>query len=157
MQEELDRWLWLCRAMLVDDWQLRQRGLELLAKMVRRDPSLPHPLIRPMSADDFESFAIAVIRLLHALESSANPTVPHQDVVNAIIADLSHGDIIRIDTTTLVDLREAIEESEHVETLEREMLWMAAGRAIAIDQDVATWMLAGDASVLKVSCPTPDV
>lgn len=138
--------------MLVDDKQLRQRGLTLLAQVLRGDPSLPESLIRPMTADDFESVAIGLLRLLHALESSRHPSVEQQDIVNGLLADLSQGGIIRVNAATVAEMSPSeIYEDTHIDTFERELLWMAAGRALAVDQGIASWLLFGDGMVLKVS------
>jgi hypothetical protein len=149
--EELDRWLWLCRAMLVEDRPLRQRGLTLLQQLLQQDPSLPEPLVRPMSADDFEAITIALLRLLHALETSPAPNPAHQEIVNRLLAALGHGLVVKVDLDTLADVTSEIDMPMSIDALERELLWMAAGRALRIDPDIAVWLLADDARVLKVS------
>jgi len=138
--------------MLVNDRQLRQRGLALLSQLLRRDPSLPGPLVRPMTADDFEAVAIALLRLLHALESGPGPSANQKDIVDGLLADLRAGQIISVNPTTVPEIVNDIDPTVPIEDLERELLWLSAGRALAVDQGTATWLLSHDGTVLKVSC-----
>lgn len=152
--DELDRWLWLCRAMLIDDRALRNRGLALLSQLLRKHVDIPESLVRPDSALDFESVAIALLTLLHALESAPYASDQQQSAVWDLLADLSTGDIIKVDPDSLLDLLNDmdIDTARHIET---ELLWLAAAKVIATDTHVGAWMLDRDATVLKRFAPPP--
>lgn len=152
--DELDRWLWLCRAMLIDDRALRNRGLPMLSQLLRGHPDLPESLVRPASALDFESVAIALLTLLHALESAPYLSDEQSSVVWDLLADLAAGDIIKVDQDTLLDLLNDV-DLESARNVETELLWLAASRVIATDRHVGAWMLDRDAAILKRFAPPP--
>lgn len=152
--DELDRWLWLCRAMLIDDRALRNRGLALLSQLLRGHPDLPESLFRPASALDFESVAIALLTLLHALEAAPYASDQQQSAVWDLLAGLSAGEIIKVDPDSLLDLLNDLDldSTRHVEP---ELLWLAAAKAIATDRHVGAWMLDRNAAILKRFGPPP--
>lgn len=153
--EELDRWLWLCRAMIVSDRALRDRGFKLLHSMLRQDGSLPTSMERPQSAPEFESLALALFSLLHALEDATYLSTQHQEIVLRLIHDLKAGVIIKIQHTSLSEWMDDQEMPDTTHGVEEEMLWMAAARAISTNHNLAGWLLDRQAAVLKQFAPPP--
>ncbi|GMK58259.1 hypothetical protein CspeluHIS016_0502910 [Cutaneotrichosporon spelunceum] len=151
--DELDRWLWLCRAMLRDDRQTRDRGMGLLSLILKGDGNVPEALVRPASALDFESVAIALLELLHTLENSGYASDEHQRMVWDLLASLGAGEIIAVDAESVMSLLD--DESLTVRNAERELLWIAAAKVIAANKHVGAWMLDCKASVLLRFAPPP--
>jgi hypothetical protein len=141
--------------MLVDDKALRNRGLDLLSAVLRRNPSLPESFARPPTATDFESLTIALIKLLHALENAPYPSEQQAGLLSDLIRDVSQGEIVRVDPSFLEDTAAGIgSDSPNRYGIERELLWMAAGRAVNVEANVTAWLLNNNAEVLKVSHDT---
>ncbi|KAL1409523.1 hypothetical protein Q8F55_003506 [Vanrija albida] len=153
--EELDRWLWLCRAMLVDDQQLRARGLDMLRKALHRDPSLPESLQHPQAANDFEPLAIGLLELLYSLDQSSSPNKDHQELVTSFVYELTTGSIINVQQDSLGELVGDLDSSGAADGIERELMWLAAGRGIAANPELAAWLLDRHAEELKRYAPPP--
>ncbi|BEI82444.1 hypothetical protein CcaverHIS002_0303120 [Cutaneotrichosporon cavernicola] len=152
-EDELSRWRWLCHAMLRDDRQTRDRGLRLLSLILKGDSSMPEALVRPATALDFESIAVALLNLLHALENSGYASDEHQSIVWGLIASLGAGDIIAVDSESVVPLLD--DDSLIARNTERELLWIAAAKAITANKHVGAWMLDCNAAVLRRFVPVP--
>lgn len=150
-QEELDRWLWLCRALVVEDKQLRDRGLTLLRQVLHRDPSLPESGLYPNTASDLESLALGLVELLHAIEMASYPSLPQQEIVGSLIRELGHGDIIRVDHMSLMDLVDDSDVSTSSAGVERELLWITVAQILGSESHLAGWMLSNNSAVLRVS------
>ncbi|CAK9783457.1 hypothetical protein CC85DRAFT_282197 [Cutaneotrichosporon oleaginosum] len=151
--DELDRWLWLCRAMLLDDRPSRERGLHLLALMLRGDSSIPEALVRPASALDFESVVIALLKLLYALENSSYASDDHQAIVWDLLAFMGEGDIVAVEPESVLPFID--DDHLTIRNAEHELLWLAAAKAIAADRHVGIWLLDCNASVLRRFTPPP--
>lgn len=148
--EEMSRWLWLCHVLLWDDKQIRDRGLALLATLLKSEDTVTDPLNRPYSALAIQNLAVALIRLLHALESSRIVDQGHVDLVTGFLTGLGDGQIIDLDETTVGDLIDEYEFHGSQGGDCRELIWTGAGIAIGTDLGVAEWLLINDAVNLKV-------
>ncbi|OCF58018.1 hypothetical protein L486_04045 [Kwoniella mangroviensis CBS 10435] len=153
--EELERWLWLCRALLGNDRQLRNRGLALLNRFLHPDSSLPKGLDRPQSALAFLSLACALIQLLHAVEMSGYGNEDHLQMVNGFLADLSEGDIITLEEMSLVDLLGSLELGGSLGGVDKELVWIAVGMIIGTQPSIAPWLLVEKCQVLQRFYPPP--
>lgn len=149
--EELARWLWLCRALVIDDRVLRGRGLPLLVDLLHANPALPKASYAPSTAFDFESITIALLALLHALESTPSPINDQIIMASGLLADLADGDVIQISVESLMDLLPGLEIEKSSAGIEHEMLWLAVGRAINTELQLGDWLLRNDGAVLNVS------
>ena len=149
-EEELSRWIWLCRALLIDDRQLRHRGLTLLVSFLHTDPLLPRSPDRPHSAFGFQRLVGAIFELLHAVEISSYGSDDRLVTVNGFLSDLVEGDIIDIDQDSLVDLIMPLEISVSQTSLARELLWMTVGKIIGTNTALASWLLASGSGKLQV-------
>jgi hypothetical protein len=154
-EEELDRWIFLCRALRVDDRQLRTRGLTLLSSFMRNDPALLRGPDHPHTALDFQAVALALLELLHAVDDSSYDATDHIRAVNELLTDLANGDILAVEEDSLVQVLSGAESGGSLGGslggVEKELLWLAAARLIGIDPSLAPWLLEGDGRVLKVS------
>ncbi|WVW80039.1 hypothetical protein I302_102012 [Kwoniella bestiolae CBS 10118] len=153
--EELERWLWLSRALLGNDRQVRNRGLALLNRFLHPDASLPKGLDRPRSALAFLSLACALIQLLHAIEMSGYGNEDHLQMVNGFLADLSEGDIIDLEETSLVELLGSLELGGSLGGVDKELVWMAVGMIIGTQPSMAPWLLIEKGQVLQRFYPPP--
>jgi hypothetical protein len=149
-EEELDRWLWLCRALLVDDRQIRNRGLPLLASFLHADTTLPRSPQRPQAALAFRNLAGALLELLHSVETSSVRSSEHLTMVGGFLVDLTEGDILEVDQTSLADFLRLDGLSESHGGLARELSWMAVGRVFGQRPGLAAWLLQADGEKLKV-------
>ena len=155
-EEELDRWLFLCRALLVPDKHIRNRGLPLLTMFLQADPDLPRAHDRPHTAAAFQSIAIALLEVLHALETKGGYP-EHQQAISGLLTDLIEGNIIELD---LASLKEVTGSEPEGATgggggVERELLWMAVGRLLGRDTQQAEWLMGSQCKVLSVSHSLP--
>ena len=153
-EEEIDRWLWLCRALLVPDRALRNRGLAMLAAFLRADPSLPTALDRPHTAVAFQNLTIALITLLHAIEMSGYGAEDHLQQVATLLNEVAEGNVIDIEQSTLIEVlgQDAIELLDgDFGGLEKDFVWMAVGRVLRNNQPLAEWLLSSDGFNLSVS------
>lgn len=154
-EEELDRWLWLCRAMMIPDKQLRNRGLPLLASFLHGDPDLPMAHDRPHTAAAFQSLSMALLELLYALELSGAVFEEHRQAVLTIIGQLMNGDVIEVDPSSLKDiLQSAMDTHDHGRRgggLEPELFWLALAHVTRSQRALAHWLLRDAGEVLSVS------
>ncbi|WWD16588.1 hypothetical protein CI109_101016 [Kwoniella shandongensis] len=153
--EELERWLWLCRVLITDDRQLRNRGLTLLNNFLHSESSLPRSHDRPHSALAFLSLASALIVLLHAVETSGYGNEAHLVTVNGLLADLSEGDIIQVEEASLAELLGSIELSGSLGGVEKELLWVASGSVIGTHPSLAHWFLSDEGQIFQRLQPPP--
>ncbi|WRT65602.1 uncharacterized protein IL334_002547 [Kwoniella shivajii] len=153
--EELERWLWLSRALLGDDRQLRNRGLALLNRFLHPDSTLPRGPDRPRSALAFISLAGALIQLLYAVEMSGYGNEDHLQMINGFLADLSEGDIIDLEETSLVELLGSLELGGSMGGIDKELVWMAVGMIIGTQPFLAPWLLIEKGQVLQRFYPPP--
>lgn len=149
-EEELSRWIWLCKALIWDDRALRDRGLALLDSLLQTDGPSFNAFNRPYSALSIQAFAVGLIHLLRALETSRIVSERHVDQVYAILSGLGEGQIIDLDETTVGDLIDEYEFHGSQGGVCREMVWAAAGVAVGRNPEVADWLLRDDAVNLKV-------
>ena len=150
-EEELDRWLWLCRTLLTDDRQLRNRGFPLLRSFFHADPNLPSGPDRPHSAEAFQSIAAALLALLHVIEVATSASDNHHRIVTEFIADLSAGDIFEVERATLADQLSATDLSGSQLGVEAELVWMTVGKLMPGRPGLASWLLASGGETLNVS------
>ena len=150
--EELDRWLWLCRALLVPDWHLRNRGLPLLASFLHADPALPQAHDRPHNANAVQSLATALLRLLFTLETGGYGFQEHHQEVATFMIELVEGMIISVDPTTLHEIFGPGEDGASNVTggSERELVWLAVGQSLGQEPQFDRWLLAFGGDVLAV-------
>ncbi|WWC68739.1 uncharacterized protein I206_102673 [Kwoniella pini CBS 10737] len=153
--EELERWLWLLRALNTNDRQLRNRGLALLNRFLHPDSSLPRGIDRPRSALAFLSLSCALIQLLYAIEMSGYGNEDHLQMVNGFLADLSEGDIIDLEETSLVELLGSLELGGSFGGVDKELVWMALGMVIGTQPALAPWLLIEKGQVLQRFYPPP--
>ncbi|WWC87775.1 uncharacterized protein L201_002667 [Kwoniella dendrophila CBS 6074] len=153
--EELERWLWLSRALLNDDRQLRNRGLALLNRFLHPDSSLPRGIDRPQTALAFISLACALLQLLHAIEMAGYGNDDHLQLVNEFLSDLSEGDIIDLEETSLVELLGSLELGGSLGGVDKELVWMAVGMIIGTRPSLAPWLLIDKGQVLQRFYPSP--
>ncbi|WVQ78723.1 hypothetical protein IAT38_000810 [Cryptococcus sp. DSM 104549] len=153
--EVVMRWLWLCRAMLVDDRQLRSRGLEMLNSFLHYDPALPPVTYRPNTGQSFQRLAAELVVLLHAVETSQSPQQEHEEMVNGLLADLSEGAIIEVEESSLVDLLGSIEMTGSVGGVEKELMWMALASVVGTHPSLAGWLLTSESPMLQRFAPAP--
>ncbi len=149
-EEELSRWLWLCRALLIDDRQVRNRGLNLLASFLHSDPSLPSGSHRPEGALPFQTLAESLIVLLHALETTQRGPEEHSVRVQVFLTDLMDGEIIHLDEFSLADVLEDPEISGSHGGFEREVFWIRLGRVLSSNPTMAAWLLSPQGDKLQV-------
>lgn len=150
--EELSRWLWLCHVLMWDDKQIRDRGLGLLANLLKAEETVTDRLNRPDSALAIQNLAAALVRLLQALESSRVVNQGHVDTVSDFLSILGDGQIIDLDETTVGDLIDEYEFHGSQGGICRELVWTGASIALGTDVAVANWLLRDGAINLKVSC-----
>lgn len=151
--EELSRWLWLCRALVIDDRALRDRGLPLLTQLLHANPVLPKASYAPSTAFDFESITIALLALLRSLETTPVLVTEHVIMVSGLLADIAAGKIMHVSVESLIDLIKDLELVENSAGIEHEMLWLAVGRAINTELELGGWLLCDRGAVLEVSTP----
>jgi hypothetical protein len=151
--EELDRWLWLCKALLLPDKQLRNRGLPLLASFLHVDPELPPAHDRPHTATAFQALVMALLRLVHSLERAGSGFEEHHEAVVTLLAEVVEGEILDIEVGSLKELisGDADELVQATGGLEKELLWLAVGRCLSSGAELATWLIALEGEVLSVS------
>jgi hypothetical protein len=155
-EEELDRWIFLCQALRVDDRQLRTRGLTLLKNFLRHEPTLPRGPDLPHTTLEFQALAISLVELLHAIEDSSYDAVEHLRSVNELMTDLGDGKVIEVDEASLAQVLGSVDFSSSLSSstlsgIEKELLWLAVGKALGMDQGLASWLLASHAEILRVS------
>jgi hypothetical protein len=143
-EEELDRWLWLCRALLTQDRHLRNRGLPLLASFLHADPTLPAGPDRPHSAVAFQSIVTALVKLLHAVERSEYDADEHLHLVTSLLSDTVDGIVMDVEFPTLAEVlgkakMQNLEGSSG--GIERELLWLAVGKVMRDPNQLSTWLL----------------
>ncbi|OCF39078.1 hypothetical protein I317_07148 [Kwoniella heveanensis CBS 569] len=153
--EELERWLWLCRALLCDDRQLRNRGLALLGRFLHTDPALPKGPERPRNALAFLSLACDLLRLSNAVEMSGYGNEDQLQIVNELLSDLSEGDVIEIEEASLVELLGTLELNGSLGGIDKELMWMAVGTVVGTHPSLVPWLLIDKAHVLQRFYPPP--
>ncbi|WVR03916.1 hypothetical protein IAU60_000915 [Kwoniella sp. DSM 27419] len=152
--EDLERWLWLCRALLCDDRQLRKRGLALLSQLLRDDSSLPRGPERPRSALAFLSLASALIQLLHAIETSNydHANDEHIETVNELISDLRHDRIFQVEEASVTDLI-GIREIGGSVNIGKELFWIAVS-VVGVDHpSLLPWLITDEHPVIDRFAP----
>lgn len=127
----------------------------MLSKTLHRDPSLPESLQHPQSANDFEPLAIGLLELLHALERSSAPNKEQQELVTSFVHELTTGSIINVQQDSLGELVGDLDSTTASDGIERELMWLAAGRGIAANPELAAWLLDRHAEELKRYAPPP--
>ncbi|ORY29522.1 hypothetical protein BCR39DRAFT_531954 [Naematelia encephala] len=153
--EELTRWLWLCRALLIDDRQLRNRGLSLLASFLHSDPALPSGPDRPHSAAAFLRIATALVSLVHAIERAEYDATDHLRTVRQFIVDLAEGDILGVDQLSIIDMLGGKDVQGSMGGIEKELVWLAVTRALGQDVSLAKWLISDGSSHLQRFAPPP--
>ena len=149
--EELSRWLWLCRALVTDDRQLRTRGLTLLASFLDLDQSLPRGPERPRSSLAFRSMTGALLQLLFATERASHALDEHSTAVRGFLSDLREGNVLDLDLASLSEVLGLFQEMfESQAGLEKELSWLSIGHALDCDPALAAWLLSSDGRILKV-------
>ena len=152
--EELDRWLWLCGALLIPDRQLRNRGLPLLASFLHADPELPSAHDRPHTAVAFQAIVVSLLRLVHSLESAGNGFEEHHEALVTLLAEVVEGEILDIEVDSLKELIRGDADDlggQATGGLEKEILWLAVGRCLSSGAEMADWLIASEGKVLSVS------
>ncbi|WVF66993.1 hypothetical protein IAT40_001736 [Kwoniella sp. CBS 6097] len=153
--EELERWLWLCRALLCDDRQLRNRGLALLGRFLHADSALPRGPDRPRNALAFLSLAGALLRLSNAVEMSGYGNEDQLQIVNELLSDLSEGDVIEVEEASLVELLGTLELNGSLGGIDKELMWMAVGMVVGTHPALVPWLLIDKSHVLQRFYPPP--
>ena len=150
-EEELDRWLFLCKVLLLPDKQLRNRALPLLASFLHADPDMSTPHDRPHTAASFQTLAMALFRVVHEM-TRQNAYEEHLQVMWSFLSELAEGDIIEMDYTSLREI--LVDQDENLRDatagVERDLLWLALARLSGTDKDVAVWMIDNGGHVLTV-------
>lgn len=152
-EEELSRWTWLCHVLIWEDRQLRDRGLALLDELLRAKAMNGANEDRTHSATAFVNISVALIRLLHALETSSNRQDKHVDVVLNLIRRLKEGSMVGIDESTIPDLIGISSTKYHTDQsiISTELYWLATGAAAGTDISVTEWLVRAKGSNLQVS------
>lgn len=151
--EELDRWIWLSKALKVEDRQLRSRGFTLFASFLGRDPNFLQGHDRPRSVYAFVALAESLIELLHAVEKSVY-AADHLPRLNSFFADLGEGEVLPVDMSTLHDLLD-FDELPGSHGVEKELLWLAAVTAVGSSDSEADWLLDPARPTLQVRTAWP--
>ena len=148
-EEELARWTWLCHVLHWDDRQLRDRGLTLLDSMLR-DNLLDHGHDHKQhSPAGFVDLSIALIRLLHALDTSHRQE-KHVNSVLDLIHKLSEGNMLSLEEAAVAEWV-GIERPLGGQGREcKELLWVAAGNAVGTDVKLAEWFFSSKTPYLQV-------
>ena len=147
--EEIDRWVWLCRALRTQDRQVRNRGFSMLASLLHRDPSFPQRHRSSHTVQAFIALGVALIELLQALESTTY-VEEHLQRLNTFLADLRDGQLISVDDVSLNTLID-IAEVNGATGMESELLWISAVTALQSNSSTVIWLLNPAATVLDVS------
>jgi len=152
-EEELSRWTWLCHVLLWDDRQLRDRGLALLDSLLQyssMDHGHGHKQHSPAA---FINLSVALIRLLHALDTSHRQE-KHVDIVMHLISKLSEGSMLNLDEVAVAEWAgtERTVGGQGVEC--RELFWVAVGTAVGTDVKLAEWLFDLNTPYLQVSMAT---
>ncbi|WVQ94622.1 hypothetical protein IAU59_001702 [Kwoniella sp. CBS 9459] len=153
--EELERWLWLCRALLCDDKQLRNRGLALLGRFLHADLALPRGPDRPRNALAFLSLASDLLRLSNAVEMSGYGNEDQLQIVNELLSDLSEGDVIQVEEASLVELLGTMELNGSLGGVDKELMWTAVGMVVGTHPSLVPWLLIDKSHVLQKFYPPP--
>ena len=147
-EEELQRWLWLCRAMMTDDRQIRKRGLSLLEAFLHHDPDLPSGHAPPAGAFGLVLLMSAVLRLLCAVRVS--PDAAFERSIQDLLHDCVEGDVMEIDNETVAELLGMMKLDGSLGGVQRELLWLAVARLLQQDRRAAQWLLLADEQHLLV-------
>lgn len=153
-EEELERWLWLCRALLSGDRQLRNRGLTLLQSFLHADPALPRGLYHPQSATAFLSLASGLISVLHAMETTGDGNATHVQTVNELLVDLGESDLLQVHESSLIHMMDMAGISGFTGGVEKELLWMSIATSFSTHPSSTSWFMRDDCSTLKVRLVT---
>jgi len=149
-EEELSRWTWLCHVLLWDDRQLRDRGLTLLDSLLQysaMDHGHGHKQHSPTA---FINLSVALIRLLHALDTSHRQE-KHVDLIMDLIRKLSEGSMLNLEENAVAEWAgtERTVGGQGVEC--RELFWVAVGTAVGRDVKLAEWLFSSNTTYLQVS------
>jgi hypothetical protein len=150
-EEDLSRWTWLCRILLWEDRHLRERGLGLLDTMLRAGSSAGDTVIRPHSAHAFQTLTVSLLQLLHAVETTLDRQERHVELVHGLLSDLTDGNIIDLDGSTISHLTGKDEQTHLQGGTTWELLWAAVGLAIGSSIELASWLLDDKAHNAQVS------
>jgi hypothetical protein len=152
-EEEVSRWTWLCHVLLWDDRQLRDRGLALLDELLRDKAMNGANEDRTHSATAFTNVAVALMRLLHAVETSSNPQIKHVELVSDLVRRLKEGRMVDIDQSTIPNFIGFPTVDHHTDqgAISRELVWMAMGMAAGTDVSLTEWLVTAKATNLQVS------
>jgi hypothetical protein len=149
-EEELSRWTWLCHVLLWDDRQLRDRGLTQLDSLLQysaMDHGHGHKQHSPAA---FINLSVALLRLLHALDTSHRQE-KHVDLVMDLIRKLSEGSMLNLEKVAVAEWA-GIERTVGRQGVEcRELFWVAVGIAVGTDVKLAEWLFSPNTSYLQVS------
>jgi hypothetical protein len=152
-EEELSRWTWLSHVLLWDDRQLRDRGLTLLDSLLQphsMDHGHEHKQHSPAA---FINLSVALLRLLHALDTSHRQE-KHVDLVLDLICKLSEGSLLPLEGAAVAEWA-GIEQSIGGQGVEcRELFWVAVGAAVGMDTRLAGWLVGPKSPHLQVSPST---
>jgi hypothetical protein len=148
-EEELSRWTWLCHVLLWNDRQLRDRGLTLLDSLLQysaMDHGHGHKQHSPTA---FINLSVALIRLLHALDTSHRQE-KHVDLVMDLIRKLSEGSMLNLEEVAVAKWAgtERTVGGQGVEC--RELFWVAVGTAVGTDVKLAEWLFRSNTPYLQV-------
>jgi len=152
-EEELSRWTWLCHVLLWDDRQLRDRGLTLLDSLLQyssMDHGHGHKQHSPAA---FINLSVALLRLLHALDTSHRQE-KHVDIVMDLISKLSEGSMLNLEEVAVAEWAgtERTVGGQGVEC--RELFWVAVGTVVGTDVKLAEWLFDLNTPFLQVSMAT---
>lgn len=151
-EEELDRWLWLCRALMLPDKQLRNRGLPLLISFLHAEPDLPPAHDLPHTVNAFLSLVTALLRLAHALELAGRGLEEHCETVRNLLKEAIAGEVMELDTVSLKEIL-AVDPNDVAQAsggIEKELMWMAIARCVGHDRQLADWILDENSAILEV-------
>ena len=148
--EEVERWTWLLRAMLIPDRTLRNRAFTLLDQCLHADSSLPRPPEMPHTASQFQTVALELLTLLHAIESRGDASNQLQTTIDSFIRELANGDIIPVSLQSIAIMLGEEDLFGDAGGLEKELLWVAVATAIGVDPQIAKWLLSNRGSALQV-------
>ena len=150
-EEELDRWIWLCQALLLPDKHLRNRGLPLLVSFLNADPTLPPPHDLPRTAAAFIKLVSALLKLIYTLELTPG-FEEHCEAVRSVLDLAIDGGILLIETASLSELLLSVDQDDIASAngLERELVWLALARCLQQSRELCRWIVEEEGGILEV-------
>jgi hypothetical protein len=119
--------------------------------MLRAGSSAGDTVIRPHSAHAFQTLTVSLLQLLHAVETTSDRQERHVELVNGLLSDLTDGNIIDLDGSTISHLTGKEEQTHLQGGTTWELLWAAVGLAVGSSIELATWLLGDKAHNAQVS------